>query len=218
LDSETLAKTAFRMGRVRKFLESETQRLMASSVVFFDEGYAEVNPAPFREAHEEIALRALAKVLLHVAAGTYPPRLESLERLYRALKDEGFKGATLMGCRVLPAGRGLGALLVVREAAAIKDAIPLKGGGCEAFDGRFQVALAKGAKGGVVKALNETGWRALVRKRPELKNNPLPHAVKISLPALFRRGQVAEAPQLGHPKRGGALSVEPAARRPVLWL
>jgi len=218
LDAGTLAKTAARMGRVRKFLEFETQKLMASPVVFFDQGYAEVNPAPFREGHEEISLRALAKVLLHVSGETYPPRLLSLERLYRAVKNQGFRGASLAGCRLLPSGAAGGAILVVREAAAVTEEIPLNGGGRATFDRRFEVALAKGAKPGLVKALGEAGWRSLVKSRPALRDHPLPHPVKIALPALFRKGRVAEVPHLGHPEHSGAFSVELAARRPVLWL
>jgi tRNA(Ile)-lysidine synthase len=218
LDAATLAKTAARMGRARKFLEFETQKLMASSVVFFDEGYTEVNPVPFGERHEEIALRALAKVLAHVSGAIYPPRLESLERLYRALKDDRFRGATLSGCRLAPSGRGTGTILVAREAAAIADAIPLKGGGRALFDRRFDVALAKGAKPGVVKALGAAGWRALAKAHPRLRKNRLPYAVKLSLPALYRNGRPAEVPQLGHPARSAAFSVEPAARRPAIWL
>lgn len=218
LDAETFAKTAARMGRVRKFLEFETQKLMASSVVFFDEGYAEVNPSPFREGPEEIALRALAKVLIHVSGETYPPRLDSLERLFRAFKAGGFRGATLLGCRLLPSGRGTGSVIVAREAAAIRDEISLTGGGKAVFDRRFEVALKKGARPGTVKALGEAGWRALVKRNPKLRGHALPHAVKIGLPALFRGGRVAEVPHLAPADRPGALTAQSAPRRPPVWL
>lgn len=216
--SETLSKTAYRMRRVRKFLESETQKLMTCSVIFYDEGYAKMNLKPLRDAHEEIALRALAKILMSVSAEIYPPRIESLEKLYRSLMNKKIKGSTLMGCRIVFSQSGKDELLIAREAAAVKDTLTLKGGERKIFDNRFEVALARTEKSGKVKVLGEAGWRRLVAHYPSLRLQPLPYVVKISLPALFRGNQVIAVPQLGHPARGSRFLVEKALRRPPQWL
>lgn len=217
-NSETFSKTAYRMGRVRKFLESETQKLITSSVIFYDEGYARINLQPLRGAHEEITLRTLAKVLISVSAEIYPPRIESLEKLCRSLISKKFKGSTLMGCQIIVLKTGVDEVLVVREAAAVKDSFTLKGGERKIFDNRFEVALAPGAKSGTVRILGEAGWRKLVSNHPNLRRQSLPYAVKISLPALFRGNQVIAVPQLGYLARGSSFFVEKALRRPPQWL
>jgi len=55
-----------------------------------------------------VGLRALAAVLMGVSGAPYRPRFEALERLFDKIAGGTLGGgATLMGCRIGPAGRGL---------------------------------------------------------------------------------------------------------------
>lgn len=208
LDVETLAKTAERMARARAALEGWTEGLLKKAASLHPEGHIRVRLKPLAEAPEEIGLRALSKVVMAASGAEYPPRLDSLERLYRDLVGKGrFEGATLMGAQLGPEVDG--AVLVFREPAAVTEPIALEGGGEAVWDGRYRVALKKGVQAGEVGSLGEAGWRLLLKKHPGLKGHSLPHPVRLSLPALWRGGKVAEAPHLNIPETGGALAVHP---------
>jgi hypothetical protein len=70
-----------------------------------------------------VGLRTLAAVLMAVSGAAYRPRFEALERLFdRIGRDALGGGATLLGCRIGPAGRALrgtgGPLLLVQRESA----------------------------------------------------------------------------------------------------
>lgn len=208
LDVETLAKTADRMARTREALATWTNRILEKAAKAHPEGHIRLRLRPLREVPEEIGLRALSKVLMAASGAEYPPRLDSLERLYRDLLGRGiFKGATLMGAQL--GAEEDGAVLVFREPAAITHRIGLKGGEHAVWDGRYRAALKEEVAGGEVAPLGEGGWRQLLKAHPALKGHPLPHPVRLSLPALWRGGKVAEAPHLKIPEQGETLAVHP---------
>jgi tRNA(Ile)-lysidine synthase len=206
-DANTLAKTAARMARVRGVLERLTRDLLGECLEVYQEGYGKLALSKLLAAPEEIGLRALSRLLVFFGAGGYPPRLDRLERLYRALGGDDFSGATLAGCRVFPGKAGQGEIYFCREAADIRDTFTLKAGETALWDGRFEMHLKKGAKSGNIKALGEDGWQALCAECPELKESPVPFPAKLSLPALFRGEKVAEVPHLKHPRKGAGLVV-----------
>ncbi|MCH8172581.1 MAG: tRNA lysidine(34) synthetase TilS [Proteobacteria bacterium] len=206
-DVNTLAKTAARMARVRGVLEGLTRDLLGQCLEVYKEGYGKITLSAFMAAPEEIGLRALSRLLGFFGAGGYPPRLERLERLYRALGGNDFSGATLAGCRVFPGQAGQDEVCFCREAADVRETLTLKAGETALWDGRFEMHPKKDATSGQLKALGEDGWRALCTEHPELKESAIPYPAKLSLPALFRGGKVAEVPHLKHPQKGAGLAV-----------
>ncbi len=206
-DADTLAKTATRMARVRGVLEGLTRDLLGECLEVYQEGYGKLALSKLLAAPEEIGLRALSRLLVFFGAGGYPPRLEHLERLYRALGGDDFSGATLAGCRIFPGKAGEDEVCFCREAADVQETLTLKAGETALWDGRFEMHLKKRAKSGRLKALGENGWQMLCTEHPELKESPIPYPAKLSLPALFRGDKVAEVPHLKHPQKGAGLVV-----------
>jgi tRNA(Ile)-lysidine synthase len=191
LGVERLAATATRLGRARAALEVGVAGLLAASVLLHPAGFAELDPAALRRAPEEIGLRALAAVLATVGGGTYPPRLERLERLYRELPDGLEGGRTLGGCRVLPRPGGV---LVCREADAAAPPVPAPPGATVYWDGRFSLYLPATAPEGLV--LGALGAASLAAPRA------LPAAVRAGLPAVREGAAVVAVPGLGYIKAG----------------
>ena len=88
-----------------------------------------LDPEALAAAPREIGLRALAALLKAVSAAAYPPRFESLERLFDRMGSGAWRGATLHGCHVAPVHRahqvfGPKTLVITKESSrgGIKDA------------------------------------------------------------------------------------------------
>jgi tRNA(Ile)-lysidine synthase len=84
-----------------------------------------LDSATLAAAPHEVALRALATVLMDVSGNGYRPRFEALERLYqRIIREELGGGCTLHGCRIGPmSGRK------AKFAVVVKAESPRKTGG-----------------------------------------------------------------------------------------
>lgn len=223
LEVPRLAVTAGRLGRARQALEAWAARLLAEAATLDPAGYAVVARGPLAAAPAEVGLRALARLLRCVGGGSYGPRLERLERLYRETVDEGLpKARTLGGCRLLRLGRRQAErILVCREAAAIAAEMPALPGATAGWDGRFALAFAPRfprARGPVrLGALGVAGWAEVVQRAPDLRASPIPVPVRPSLPALHDLEGVLAVPHLSYGRHGretGTVYVRQLAFRP----
>jgi tRNA(Ile)-lysidine synthase len=141
--TERIAAAAQHLGRARATLDQAAAKLLACACrregaqVFLD-GLA------LASAPEEIAFRALARVLMDVSGRFYRPRFERLERLAVAVRSDDVRGGrTLHGCCIRPASKrdacfGPQTLRIVREGRP--DAWPKK---CQNPAGRSDVKLSK---------------------------------------------------------------------------
>lgn len=113
LSAARIAAAAAHLSRARAALEVMTEAVLARAARPVPEGVL-LDPAALAAAPPEVALRALAAVLMAVSGAAYRPRFESLERLLAALTSVGgIRGQTLHGCHIGPVPGG--ALLVRRE-------------------------------------------------------------------------------------------------------
>lgn len=201
LSAERLAATAARLGRARAALEDATARLLARAAAVHDEGYATLEASELAAAPDEIALRALARIVATVSGGAYPPRHERLERLHEALRggDGGLEaGRTLGGCRILPRK---GRVLVCREPGAAGEIAAARAR--FTWDGRFRVVI-DGDTGCELRRLGRQGWADLLADRPELRKTHVPAAVRPSLPSFWHLDVVVSVPHLNYVRHGKA--------------
>lgn len=181
-----LALTAQNMARARAALEQITAERLAASVAFEPAaGLAWIEPASLLAGPDEIALRALDRLLRRIGGLALPPRLERLERLLAGLRG-GEMSHTLHRCRLLP---WQGKLLAVREARHLPAPIRLRPGMAElAWDGRFRITPGPGLPPGLsLVALNDLAPPAA----PDLPPPAWP-----GLPVLLRRNQAIAMPSL----------------------
>ncbi len=193
LTRERLAATAARLRRARTALEIVTLDHLDRSAVLDPGGFATVDSHALVDAPEEIALRALSRLVLTVGGGPYPTQIEKIEGLYeRILVGNGkrFAGATLGGCRIVPER---GRLLFVRELGRANGAeIRLDPGEATVFDHRFQVGLPEDApRGAVVRPLGVDGWSHVGEAGAR---RALPAVAGRTLPAFFIDGALIAAP------------------------
>jgi tRNA(Ile)-lysidine synthase len=193
LSAERLAATVARLGRARTALEDATARLLACAAAIHDEGYATLEASELAAAPDEIALRALARIVATVSGNSYPPRHERLERLHQALCAGGLDaGRTLGGCRILPRK---GRILVCREPGAAAEVAAARAR--FTWDGRFRVVI-DGDTGCELRRLGRKGWADLLADRPDLRKTHVPAAVRPSLPSFWHLDVVVSVPHLNY--------------------
>jgi tRNA(Ile)-lysidine synthase len=197
-----LARTAHGLARARAALDGEARALIGRACRVDAGGWCALRPEPFAAAHDEVALRSLALLLMAVGGADYPPRLERLERL-RARLAAGPAAATLGGCRLVPDAAG--GVLLLREARAVAPPLPLDGG-ARVWDGRF---LVRGP-GLTIDRLRRADLTALRAELPESALRRVPAAARPVLAAFRDAAGLAAVPALGW-RRAGVQAAAPSA-------
>ncbi len=173
-------------GRQRNVAEVAMADWLARNVSIHPEGFAVVSPGPIHAAAFGTLLRCLAGRGFPPSAG----QVASWAATPRA--------ATLAGVTIRDAGRlALGGWLMLREAAAMQQAVPARDG--VVWDGRYRL-LSQAPPGMTLGALGDDAAR--LRDRSDL-----PAAVLRTLPALRRGETLFAAPHLGYAANSGGSSI-----------
>jgi tRNA(Ile)-lysidine synthase len=211
ISPERLAQAAARYGAARVALENQTAQLLAECVAIYPLGYASLTLDALMAANQEIAYRALSRVISCIGGQQFGPSVEKLARLYNSLlKGEEYRGRSLGGCRIASSDRNI---LITREIRAGVPSIAVRPGETIHWDSRFKISLGSG---GVDETFNDTsslklnflgeqGWKTALQQAPELANKRVAHAAKISLPALFDGAEICQIPHLGYQRAGTPL-------------
>ncbi|HYM32046.1 MAG TPA: tRNA lysidine(34) synthetase TilS, partial [Candidatus Cybelea sp.] len=221
LTVERLTATAAHMARARHALERATVWLLQSAAQIQDAGYVLLRAATLIAAPEEIALRALARLLMAVGGASVTPRLARLETLLAEFAPAGLaRGRTLGGCRLLPLPGGR--VLICREPAAVAPPVPIEPGSSLFWDGRFALSVPRGLKlprrgrGLRVGALGRDGWREVAERRPDVADLGLAEPVRLTIPALTDLDGVLAVPHLTYMRAPPAASTLPRSADPAL--
>ncbi|MGE0611275.1 MAG: tRNA lysidine(34) synthetase TilS, partial [Hyphomicrobiales bacterium] len=199
ITGEALARSARRMARAREALDRATESFMATHASVSPAGYCTIDRGALREAAEEIALRALARVLLGVGGGASRIASARLEALAAALRAGEPAVRTLGGCRIEATHDRV---VVTRESGRAGLAeLRIRPGERALWDRRFSIGLSETARGPVtVRALGRKGLGA-VRARCG-RAVSLPGQAAAGLAAFWRRGEVIAVPALGFAAEG----------------
>ncbi|HEX2255788.1 MAG TPA: tRNA lysidine(34) synthetase TilS [Afifellaceae bacterium] len=185
LTPERLAETAERLRSAAEALEVVASALLAEHVAVDALGVARGRVARFLEAHPEIGLRALARLLQAVGGTEYTPRFDRLQSLHASLAEAAggarparrtFNNVLLtVACGRFTAEREWGRGLPHR---------PLLAGEVVVWDGRFRVEAPE-EPGLEVGPLAEAG-HALSSGQAGL----------MALPAIYRGDRLAAVPDI----------------------
>ena len=209
-DTEALAQSASRFGRVRLALETSVCQLLACSARIHPAGFAVLNSKEIFSSHGEIGTRALGRVISAIGGNSFIPRMKKLERLSKDLSDNisghaGFLARTLGGCRVI-VGNGIyrGTILICREVRGLPKPLWIEKSNRLVWDRRFQIQFSSTIQpGSRLAALGEPGWLEITSNNPELRNCEIPRPARFALPALFDKKGVYSVPHLGFLKSNG---------------
>jgi tRNA(Ile)-lysidine synthase len=194
LTPAALALSARRLRRAREALDHAADSFLAHSSEVSAAGYATVDPGALLTAPEEIALRALARLISTIGGGEEPLRLAKLEALLGSLAVNPGKAHTLGRCRIGPLKGRLGIFREMRTNAL--PAISLEPGMRVLWDNRFRVELGSEEREPVtVRALGEQGLCHLRDRFHALAT--MPPLASRTLPACFRGESLVGLPDLG---------------------
>jgi tRNA(Ile)-lysidine synthase len=165
-------------GHLRRREEAAAAEELAERVTIRPEGFAVLSPG-------RVGAGALGSLLRTIGGGPYPPAHAQITELAAEPRP-----ATVAGVRLLPAGRLGPGLLLMREEAAIGEAVPAQPGAI--WDRRFRlVATHPLPPGTVIGKLGPDAAR--LRGRSDL-----PSAVLRTLPAIRIGGALVSVPNIGY--------------------
>lgn len=199
LTPEAIGLSARRLRRARAALEAATDSFLGHHGETSPAGFASIALDALFAAPEEIALRAMLRLIATVGGPAEPVRLVKLEALLAALKAHPDKAHTLGRCRLVPRG---GRLLFFREMR--KEGLPvrdLRPGERMLWDNRFRIELGAGSGAPItVRALGDEGLQALKERQalPPL----VPRLAARTLPACWRDGALLCLPDFDQERAG----------------
>ncbi len=214
----SLARTAARLGRSRDALAKITDDFLARHFQVTPLAQGKIDRDAFDAVPDDIALRALARILSLIGGAQEPPRLTRLEHLLVNLKLRK-RETTLGGCIMIAAS---GTLNFYREPGRLRvKPMAFEPGAKGVWDGRFIVAFAPMSDSSMtVRQLGADGWLSLKKMMKErglpLEANRL---AALTTPALWKGDRLMCAPVLSFSRaEGNALSAKPveAALTPAL--
>jgi tRNA(Ile)-lysidine synthase len=194
LTPEALALSARRLRRAREALEEAAQSFLAANSETSEAGYSLIDQESLALAPQEIALRALSRLIGAVGGGDEKIRLAKLEALLAALAENPAKTHTLGRCRLEPFSGRLGIFREVRAKGL--PVARLQPGERTLWDNRFRIELGSGEREPItVRALGDSGLRDL-RDRSAFARS-LPLLAGRTLPGCWRGEALVGIPSLG---------------------
>jgi tRNA(Ile)-lysidine synthase len=208
-DSKALAENSRRYGLARTVLERDTDRLLAEICRFHAGGFCRIDRRGLSDAHEDLALRALARVLAAVGGLTHRPARGGVERLRAHILNKTRPAVTLGNCLVEARSGDIG---VFRERRNLPAPVRPKPGLTLHWDRRFSVtfgnARAATDRGLHLRAFSPDDWRCVIAESPELRVSPpvagaMPRSAFWGLPALADDSGVLAVPHLNYTRTPG---------------
>jgi tRNA(Ile)-lysidine synthase len=194
LTPEALALSARRLRRAREALDAAAQDFLAANSEMSEAGYAVIDRDALGSVPQEIALRALARLIAAVGGTEDSLRLAKLEALLAVLVENPSKAHTLGRCRIQPFSGRLGIFREVRRQGL--PVVGLRPGERTLWDNRFKIELSgEETEPVTVRALGEQGLREM-RDRDALLAS-IPRVAGRALPFCWRGDNLISMPLLG---------------------
>lgn len=194
LTPEALGLSARRLRRAREALDEAAARFLAEHGEMSEAGFCRLDRNALVAAPEEIALRALSRVIAAVGGCGEPIRLAKLEALLAALANDEGRTQTLGRCRLDSSADRIGVFREIRRQGL--PAVCLRPGERTLWDNRFRIELGEGVKAPIlVKELGEAGLKAL-GEVPGLAAE-VPRLAAKALPSCWRADALIGVPVMG---------------------
>ena len=186
---------ADRLRRAKLALNEVSDQFLAKNALISDYGTARIDQLALNDSPDEIAIRALSKVLLVCGGSLDVPNLAKLEQLMAKLKADFSTSRTLAGCRIIAKGDFW---LIVRETGRITELEkPIVPGQCMFWDNRYIVCADKSASKTIVAGpLVEANQLTGVVDESRVQN--LPKEARASLLTLRHKGRIIAVPALDY--------------------
>ena len=205
LRAKELAQSARRYGLARIVLERETDCLLARATRFFEGGYAYVDRKVMAAAPEDIALRALSRVIVAVGGLIHAPVRARVERVHSELLAAKTAAMTLGHCQLRVNSTRVE---IYRERRNLPAPRAFQAGVSLMWDGRFEIGFGKrppGLTGSLyLRSLETLDWRKIRSECLELRcRSTVPSAALAGLPALCDDSGILTVPHVKYVRGAG---------------
>lgn len=179
-------------------------RAAATCLTTYPQGFVEIDLASWGALKQNAQCELVGRVVRTVSGAGYKSARHAVERLSVRMRDSGFSGATLGGCRLVRRGERV---FVCREAAAAAGPVSVVPGRDQVWDARFRVRMPGDVPPGryEIGMLGVEGWREIRDRQRGTIMAQWPAAVRGSVPCIRHNGRViwahcltANGPE-GHP-------------------
>jgi len=205
----SLAMTAGRLNRSRDALTKVTEDFLDRHFQVTHLAQGKISRGTFEALPDDIALRALGRILSLVGGTGVSPRLMRLEHLLSNLKLKN-RETTLGGCIMIAAS---GTLNFYRELGRLNvSPTPFEPGAKRVWDGRFILAFASIEDSTMtVRQLGADGWLAY-KKAMKVRDLPITatRVAALTTPALWKGNRLICAPLLSFSGPMGVPAAEAA--------
>ena len=165
-------------------------------------GYLDLDLEGWRALPPPAADLALTRAILTVSGAAYPAPATGVANLRARLREGTRVVRTTLGGALLTTRRGR--LLVMREAARVRDRRELRPGDSASWDGRYDVAYLAGPEVVLLRELGAEGRLLLPpATRDPLRVRRVPAAALEALPSIWANGTLLACPSLGWAAEGG---------------
>lgn len=190
LSPAAIALSARRLRRARDALEGVTSEFLRAKVSLHEAGFAKLRLPELIEIHEDVAIRALARMIAAVGGSSDPLRLWQIEGCYRTMRRAP-RSATLGGCRLIAKNAEL---TIIREVGRMDTAsgCDIQPGETKIWDGRFRVTHMGGEAGATLRALGADGISIVKAAKGQF--GEVPRLAAMTLPSLWIEGKLCYAP------------------------
>ncbi len=148
LSAKMIGLGARRLRRAKMALNEISDRFLDENAFISDYGTARIDQLALYDAPDEIAIRALSRVLRMCGGTQEVPNMARLEKLLDGLNGDFSTNRTLAGCRLIAKGDFW---FVLREVGRITELEkPLVPGGCMFWDARYIVCADQKASKDIV--------------------------------------------------------------------
>lgn len=200
--TEALLALAVKTAVARVAMGEAAIALIAAACRFHPAGFVRLDREIWSAAPASVAMAAMARLLVTVGGGDYPPPTDQLLALAAALAS-GKHSATLSRCRIIAATDGF---WLFRERRGLPPERPLAAEGEDTWDGRFRLICRPSVRlsrfGLRVRPYRESDSRILRAATESTHFDAVPHLARITMPILCDEGGPALAPLLGYVRPG----------------
>ena len=218
--SDRLNAVAAMAGGARAVMEAATAAAGACCVHVHPAGFAWLDLHAFRALPDHLAASLLARLTASVGGRESLPKRQSVVRAQIAIvRDPGWRGLTLSGCRLSLAKRDQ--VLICREVRNLPAPLLIHHERTVVWDNRFVISVASGTSRQQslrLAPLGRSGWVDIKAQRPSLAQLPIPAVVRSGLPALWDEGGVLEVPHMAYRWAGSSVVLEEIRFRPIVSL
>jgi tRNA(Ile)-lysidine synthase len=191
LSPAAIALSARRLRRARNALDGVTSEFLRAKVSLHEAGFARFRLPELFEIHEDVALRALARMIAAVGGSSERLRLSKIEACYQMMLHTP-RSATLGCCRLIAKNAEL---TIIREIGRMEAAgrCGVQPGETMLWDERFMVTFDGGEAGAAtLRALGVDGLHAVKAAKGHF--GQVPRLAAMTLPSLWIEGKLCYAP------------------------